>query len=451
MPRFGSTDNPWKTPDLETSERDRGRSPAATEDTTRAYLRRIGNIPRLTPEEEVFYAKQYDDARAAIRDILTGVPSLITEALDDLLTGEKPAFSRYLDSGDFETPEEMAESVETVVRAARGIQKEITVALITGPRDNTAEIETKRTAFQKMVYSLPLRDEFYTECLKRFGNLAKSRKEGRNDISEETTMDLSLIGDPELFRLADEIRVLHEQQSEARRIMVEANLRLVVSIAKRYMNCGLPFLDLIQEGNIGLVRAVEKFDHKRGHRFSTYASYWIRQAITRALASHGRTIRIPSNMVRQLSAISKAEQVLIQEQGHDPTAEQIAGMVDLSPSKVRALKKMAMQTISLQSTVDSHSESDYEDLIADDKQSEPFEETAAKLLKETLNEALDTLDPREREILVLHYGLDGSEPRTFEQVSHYFHLSSERIRQIEFAAMRKLRHPTRRKFFDGYA
>jgi len=422
------------------------------EDPTKSYLRQIGNISRLTPAEELFYTKQYAEARDGIQDLLIGMPVLIIATLEDIVQAKRN-YAHYVEGTDFENTHDIEETIRTVLEAARLVDEKLRKTSALQSSDRKEHLDFLRSSFRQVVGRLPLRDAFFTNCLTHFERLRKQQKTPSQQTSAPPEKDISAgaIGSEEFAELAQQVEVLHISQTEARRIMVEANLRLVVSIAKRYVNHGLPFLDLIQEGNIGLVRAVEKFEYERGHRFSTYATYWIRQAITRALSNQGRTIRIPANMIRQISAIVRAEEALLQKIGHDPSPEQVADLVELTPAKVRALKKMTKQTISLQSTMSEDTDSQFGDFLTDDEHHAPFEEAAANFLRETIDEALRTLAPREREILILHYGLDGGDQQTYEQVSRNFGLSGERIRQIEFTALRKLRHPTRRKYFEGYA
>ncbi len=261
-------------------------------------------------------------------------------------------------------------------------------------------------------------------------------------------MYLKEIGKVPLLSPDEEVELavrMSEGNEEAKRRMAEANLRLVVSIAKRYVGRGMLFLDLIQEGNLGLIKAVEKFDYTKGYKFSTYATWWIRQAITRAIADQARTIRIPVHMVETINKVIRVSRQLLQELGHDPSAEDIAKVMNMPPDKVRDILKIAQEPVSLETPIGEEEDSHLGDFIPDEDASEPAEAASFTLLKEQLMTVLGTLTPREEKVLRLRFGIEDGRTRTLEEVGKEFNVTRERIRQIEAKALRKLRHPSRSK------
>ncbi|WP_409270686.1 RNA polymerase sigma factor RpoD [Neobacillus sp. SCS-31] len=267
-------------------------------------------------------------------------------------------------------------------------------------------------------------------------------------INDPVRMYLKEIGRVDLLSAEEEIELANRIEAgdeEAKRRLAEANLRLVVSIAKRYVGRGMLFLDLIQEGNMGLIKAVEKFDYRKGFKFSTYATWWIRQAITRAIADQARTIRIPVHMVETINKLIRVQRQLLQDLGREPTPEEIAEDMDLTPDKVREILKIAQEPVSLETPIGEEDDSHLGDFIEDQDATSPSEHAAFELLKEQLEDVLDTLTDREENVLRLRFGLDDGRTRTLEEVGKVFGVTRERIRQIEAKALRKLRHPSRSK------
>jgi len=272
-------------------------------------------------------------------------------------------------------------------------------------------------------------------------------------IDDPVRMYLKEIGRIPLLTPEEEIELakrMEQGDEEAKRRLIEANLRLVVSIAKRYVGRGMLFLDLIQEGNLGLIKAVEKFDYRKGYKFSTYATWWIRQAITRAIADQARTIRIPVHMVETINKLIRVSRNLLQELGREPTPEEIAKEMDIPVERVREIMKIAQEPVSLETPIGEEEDSHLGDFIEDEDALAPADAASYMLLREQLEEVLESLTPRERKVLRLRFGLDDGRSRTLEEVGQEFGVTRERIRQIEAKALRKLRHPSRSKKLKDY-
>lgn len=272
-------------------------------------------------------------------------------------------------------------------------------------------------------------------------------------VNDPVRMYLKEIGKIPLLTSEEEIELalrMERGDEEAKRALAEANLRLVVSIAKKYVGRGMLFLDLIQEGNLGLIKAVEKFDYRKGFKFSTYATWWIRQAITRAIADQARTIRIPVHMVETINKLLRVSRQLVQELGRDPTPEEIAKEMNISEERVREILKIAQEPVSLETPIGEEDDSHLGDFIEDQEVQAPADAAAFELLKEQLDDVLETLTPREKKVLKLRFGLDDGRSRTLEEVGQVFGVTRERIRQIEAKALRKLRHPMRSKRLKDY-
>ncbi|MBQ9008806.1 MAG: RNA polymerase sigma factor RpoD [Clostridia bacterium] len=276
------------------------------------------------------------------------------------------------------------------------------------------------------------------------------------NVDDSVRMYLKEIGKVPLLTAQEEVEFAKQMElggeiaERAKQKLTEANLRLVVSNAKRYLGRGMLFLDLIQEGNLGLIKAVEKFDYTKGYKFSTYATWWIRQAITRAIADQARTIRIPVHMVETINKLVRVSRQLFQENGREPTPEEIAEVMGITPDKVREIIKVAQDPVSLETPIGEEEDSHLGDFIQDDRTLSPSEAAAALLRRERLMDVLDTLAPREKKVLILRFGLEDGRPRTLEEVGQIFHVTRERIRQIEAKALRKLRQPNRSSQFQDY-
>lgn len=295
--------------------------------------------------------------------------------------------------------------------------------------------------------------------LESFAGTDDDKKDAGSESGDSMSIDdpvkvyLKEIGRVPLLTPEEEIELairISEGDIQAKKRLSEANLRLVVSIAKRYLGRGMQFLDLIQEGNLGLIKAVEKFDYTKGFKFSTYATWWIRQAITRAIADQARTIRIPVHMVETINKVKKVSTQILHEKGHEPTSEEIAEKLDISVEKVREIVRVAQEPVSLETPIGEEEDSHLGDFIPDSDTPAPADEASHALLKEQLDEVLATLTPREAKVLRLRFGLEDGKSRTLEEVGSEFKVTRERIRQIEAKALRKLRHPSRSKKLKDY-
>ncbi len=310
--------------------------------------------------------------------------------------------------------------------------------------EEKAEAEEEAEAAEAVAAGLAL-DDPVRMYLKEIGRVPLLSMQDEKDLAMKIEA-----GERELERNGSVDSRIVTIGEEAKRQLTEANLRLVVSIAKKYVGRGMLFLDLIQEGNLGLIRAVEKFDYRKGYKFSTYATWWIRQAITRALADQARTIRIPVHMVETINRLIKISRQLLQELGRDPSVEEIATEMGLTPEKVREVIKISQEPISLETPIGEEEDSHLGDFIEDQEAVAPAEAASVMLLKEKMQDVLQNLTDRERKVLVLRFGLEDGHQRTLEEVGQEFGVTRERIRQIEAKALRKLRHPSRGKALKDY-
>ncbi|HEX9140959.1 MAG TPA: RNA polymerase sigma factor RpoD, partial [Gaiellaceae bacterium] len=435
----------------------------SVDDPVRMYLKEIGKVPLLTAEEEVNLAKSIELGEQALVS-----PALSAIHLYELgvETKKRMAVGRpkeYVDEAtrftlkslrytlnDEEGGKELKRLTNRLLKLrdplkAEANSKEIsteakvlideTVALI----DN-AKRDPERLAFRILPQYAKIHGP--AEGAERLGELVMLGQEIRDVLVKH--LDKLVVSDADeqrgLRRLADE---LIQKGDDARHNLTEANLRLVVSIAKKYIGRGMSFLDLIQEGNIGLIRAVEKFDYRKGYKFSTYATWWIRQAITRAIADQARTIRIPVHMVETINKLIRVSRGLLQELGREPTAEEIAERMLITPDKVREIVKVSQEPVSLETPIGEEEDSHLGDFIPDNQALAPSDAASHKLLKEQVESVLEGLTLRERRVLQLRFGLEDGRTRTLEEVGREFNVTRERIRQIEAKALRKLRHPSR--------
>ncbi len=442
----------------------------SVDDPVRMYLKEIGKVPLLTAEEEVNLAKSIELGEQALVSPALSVVHLYElgvevkkrmalgrprEFVDEATRFTVKALTRTL--GDVEGGKELRRLTNRLLKLrdplkAESNSKEIsteakvlideTVALI-----DAAKRDPQRLAFRILPQYAKIHGP--AEGAERLGELVMLGQEIRDVLVKNLNMLVESDADEQraLRRLADE---LIQKGDDARHNLTEANLRLVVSIAKKYIGRGMSFLDLIQEGNIGLIRAVEKFDYRKGYKFSTYATWWIRQAITRAIADQARTIRIPVHMVETINKLIRVSRGLLQELGREPTAEEIAERMLITPDKVREIVKVSQEPVSLETPIGEEEDSHLGDFIPDNQALAPSDAASHKLLKEQVESVLEGLTGRERRVLQLRFGLEDGRTRTLEEVGREFNVTRERIRQIEAKALRKLRHPSRSRKLKDY-
>jgi len=444
------------------------------DDPVRMYLKQMGQVPLLTREQEVEISKRIEEAENMVQKHINRFGFIARAHLDlaRKLAEGKERFDRVILDKKIESRERYMKKLPHLCKQVERLSASISEQYCQLSRNSSQNRSKKLKSLQRRIASLQriyLSFYFRQKVTEEFAHLAddachaalyleaelakhprdqKKRMHLRDKIRElESELWLSL---SEYTGHYQALKGWMRQALRAKTEMVEANLRLVISIAKKYTNRGLSFLDLIQEGNMGLMKAVEKFEYRRGYKFSTYATWWIRQAITRSIADQARTIRIPVHMIETINKLMRVQKQLVQEYGREPTPDEVAEEVLLPVDRVRAVLKMAQQPISLQSPVGESEETNFGDFIEDRGAENPSDMTAIVLLKEKIKDVLETLTDRERQVLEQRFGLVDGYSRTLEEVGRQFQVTRERIRQIEAKALRKMRHPTRIRQLEGF-
>ena len=459
------------------------RPEGSSDDPVRMYLKEMGSVPLLTREEEVEISKRIEKAQIQVEKIIMRFRYSTSEAIsiaNYLITG-KDRFDKIVSEKEVSDKAlylQLLPKLSALLKHEDSILEGLQLQL-KDPKlkkvdrvklsEDIEKCRIRTQAYLKRVYCRHNIIEDFGEVIltgyERFLVLEKEIQElipraEKNKFAAAKLLAMQrklvkreLAAGRSLDEFKKDVRMLQrwmDKSQEAKREMVESNLRLVISIAKKYTNRGLSFLDLIQEGNMGLMKAVEKFEYRRGYKFSTYATWWIRQSVTRAIADQARTIRIPVHMIETINKVLRGAKKLMMETGREPTPEELASELNLTPERVREIYKIAQHPISLQAEVGDGGESQFGDFLEDTTIESPAEATGYAILKDKMNDVLSTLTDRERTVLVERFGLLDGKPKTLEEVGVRFKVTRERVRQIEAKALRKMRHPTRSKQLQAF-